>query len=58
MKECENFLSDFCLKNIGDARVWNCTCKSKIRRIKECYKLKQDFLYNCPFCKIGVKNEK
>jgi hypothetical protein len=53
MKDCKDYLNGFCLKNIADARIWDCTCKNKIERIKQCYKYKKDFLYSCPYPKLG-----
>jgi hypothetical protein len=46
IKECKNYLDGFCLKNIGDARVWDCTCEDRKIRIK------QNEL-DCPFPKPG-----
>ena len=35
MKDCENYHpKGFCLKDIGEARVWDCTCKNKNIRSK------------------------
>lgn len=56
MKDCINYLDGFCIKDIDSARVWDCTCKQKIKRIKECHKQRADFLYKCKYPRLG-KND-
>jgi hypothetical protein len=45
-KECENYLDGFCLKNIGESRVWDCTCNKRNIRIKQNE-------ITCPYPKLG-----
>lgn len=48
VEECDNYLDGFCLKNIGEARVWDCTAANKEERIK--YFQRED---ECPYPKFG-----
>ena len=46
LKECNNYLDGFCIKDIDAGRVWDCTCKDRKIRIKQ-KELK------CPYPKLG-----
>jgi hypothetical protein len=50
-KDCENYLSGFCLKDIDGGRVWNCTASKQIR-VKLCLKGRPDVDFSCPYPKL------
>jgi hypothetical protein len=55
VKDCEWYYNGFCLQNIADGRVWDCTANLKQRKqiIKE-YKNNSLLLdLHCPYPKLG-----
>jgi hypothetical protein len=58
MKECENYLTGFCCKDLDGGRVWDCTAPNKLMRFLEQKKVKKSVFYSCKYPKIGKKNER